>query len=404
MKTSHQQKLSESFKSIPKSYIREILNLANKPGMISFAGGLPNPKYFPNKQLAASSAEVLTHQAIDVLQYAGSQGYMPLRQWIATRYNAKYDLTISPNQIVITNGSQQTIDVTAKMLLNPGDQVLVEKPTYLGGLQALSAYRPEFIEVELEPDGINLLEVEKVCNTLNPKLMYAIPSFQNPSGICYSQEKKKDIAKLLKKNNLLLIEDDPYNELSFTNTINSPIYKYAPNHVLWSGSFSKMIAPGLRLGWVVLPSELISHFIKVKQACDLHSNNLSQHVIHHFLEHNNIEEHLSKIRDAYCHQLAYMQNLIQTIFPKEVKMTTPEGGMFLWLSFPSGINTDQLAANCLAEGVAIVPGNSFYAHSNNTSCIRINFSNSSKVQIFKGINIVAQELQKVMTKNIAFVD
>lgn len=403
MNNTHLPKLSMNFKRIPKSFIREILDVADQKNIISFAGGLPNPDYFPVDELKNSANEVFSQHGSSLLQYAGSQGFLPLREWIAERYSKKFNCTISPNNIVITNGSQQTIDVVAKMFIDQGDGVIVEKPTYLGGIQALSAYSPEFLEVDLENDGPNLEQIEAYCINHVVKLMYGIPNFQNPSGVCYSKEKREQLAFLLKTYNLLLLEDDPYHEIRFKGEEQLPLRILAPGQVIWTGSFSKMVAPGLRMGWAVLPDHLTAPFIRAKQSTDLQSNNLSQYILHHYLTHNNIDDHLLKVRKAYKTQCEFMQHKIRNYFPKSVKMTMPEGGMFIWLTLPEGINSEELIISCLEQGVAFVPGSSFYTSKNGIQNIRMNFSNSSFEKIEKGIKLMAIELKKVKDQKVSFV-
>lgn len=370
--------------------------------MISFAGGLPNPQFFPTEKLAESAKQVLTEKGIEVLQYAGSQGYLPLREWIAKRYNQKYGLHISAENIVITNGSQQTIDVVSKMFLNKDEGVIIEKPTYLGGIQAISGYSPTFLGVDLLEDGPDLEQLEQYCLNHVPKFMYCIPNFQNPSGICYSKSKREQLAELMHEYNLLVLEDDPYNEIRFDVDELPPLYKLAPNHVIWSGSFSKMVAPGLRMGWAVLPDGMTNPFIKTKQSTDLHSNNLSQSILYHFLTHHCIDEHLMTIRTAYKKQCLFMLKMIQKYFPNSIKTTTPQGGMFLWLTLPKDVSAEKLCTNCLNKGVAAVPGRSFFTNGSGDQHVRMNFSNASLQNIEAGIKIMAEELKILQHKTITF--
>ena len=392
MKSQINEKFSGNFQNIPLSFIREILNVSDRPNMISFAGGLPNADYFPCNELAVSAQEVICGQGRALLQYAGSQGFLPLREWIARRYNAKYGLQITPENVVITHGSQQTLDITAKMFLNPGDELIVEKPTYLGAIQAMSGYLPRFVEVDLYNDGPDLNQVEKACNEKKPKYMYGIPNFQNPSGICYSRKKREKLAVLLRKYGLLLLEDDPYNEVRFAGIDTPPVFCYAPENVLWSGSFSKMVAPGLRLGWLILPETLTPHFVKAKQSTDLHPNNLSQYILYHYLTHFDIDEHLGKIQKAYKRQCNTMKEMIRRYLPEEIAMTNPEGGMFLWLTLPESMNAEKLAYRCIEKGVAFVPGKSFFTNGEGSNCIRMNFSNTPENLIEKGIRIMGEEM------------
>lgn len=396
MENQFKKKLSENFKNIPPSFVREILDVADQQHIISFAGGLPNPSCFPAEQLAESAREVLLKQGTSVLQYAGSQGLLPLREWIAQRYNKKYGLKLDPLNIVITNGSQQTLDITAKMFIEKGDSIIVERPTYLGAIQAMSGYLPNFLPVELSDEGPDLDQVEKYCQNSHPKFMYSVPNFQNPSGVCYDYEHREKLASLLEENDLLLLEDDPYNEIRFEGNDLPPVFSMAPNHVFWTGSFSKMVAPGLRLGWVALPDGLVHDFIKAKQSTDLHSNNLSQYLLFHFFTHFDIEEHLTRTRAAYKVQCDAMKQMVTRYLPEEIKMTTPQGGMFLWLTLPEALDSEEMISSCLQRGMAFVPGRSFFTTSEGNQHIRMNFSNSNPDTIEKGMKILGEEMKARM--------
>lgn len=395
-KPSFEKKLSKNYRNIPPSFVRSILNVAENKEFISFAGGLPNPDLFPADEIRKSANAVLKESARNILQYAGSMGYYALREWIANRYANKYNMTISPGQVVITNGSQQAIDILSRLFINQGDGVVIEKPSYLGAIQALSAYRPEFCQVDLEEEGANLLQVEDWFWKDDVKLMYAVPNAQNPSGISYSADKRKHLAELLKCYDKFLIEDDPYNEIYFQDSFPAPVKKYADDNVAWTGSFSKMIAPGLRNGWVVLPDELVPHFDKAKQSTDLNPNNLTQFVIHHYLTNNDLEKHLQAVRKKYHEQYKAMQETINHYFPADVSCTTPSGGMFIWLTLPAGISSVDLVQETMKKGVVFVPGNSFYTDGSGQEHIRLNFSNAQLPDIEKGIKIIASELEKMM--------
>ncbi|WP_163713137.1 aminotransferase-like domain-containing protein [Mangrovibacterium lignilyticum] len=391
-----EEKFSTQYRNIPVSFVRSILNAIGQQKMISFAGGLPNPSLFPVGELAESTRAVMAAHGGTVLQYAGSMGYYPLREWIANRYSAKYGMSITPEMVLITNGSQQAIDVISKLFINPGDGVILEKPSYLGAIQAMSAYLPDFREVDLEEDGANLAQIEELFLDEDIKLMYAVTNAQNPSGISYSAEKRKDLAMLLRKYNQFLLEDDPYNEICFDGEFPAPVKKFAPDHVAWTGSFSKMVAPGLRNGWVVLPPALVPHFDKVKQATDLHPNNLTQYVLHHYLVHNDLDEHLQRIRTKYAGMAECMVEMLKRYLPDEVHITQPTGGMFIWLTLPEGLRADELIHRTMERGVIFVPGNSFYTKGQGSNHIRLNFTNAEPDDIQKGVAIMAEEMKKLL--------
>ncbi|MCY1721311.1 PLP-dependent aminotransferase family protein [Prolixibacteraceae bacterium Z1-6] len=390
-----EEKLSGQYRNIPPSFVRSILNVAGNKEMISFAGGLPNPGLFPVKELAESAQSVMQESGPTILQYAGSLGYYPLREWIANRYRQKYNMDISPEMVVITNGSQQVLDIMAKLFLNKNDSVILEKPSYLGAIQAFSAYQPNFYEVDMEANGANLMQVEEGFLNHDIKLMYTVPNAQNPSGISYSEEKRLDLAMLLKKYNQFLLEDDPYNEICFEGDFPAPIKKHAPDNVAWTGSFSKMVAPGLRNGWVVLPPELVPHFDKAKQSTDLNPNNITQYMLFHFLTHNNIDDHLAKINIKYAEQCLFMQQMLKKYLPENVQATQPSGGMFIWLTLPGNICSDELVKRTLKKGVVFVPGNSFFTNGQGAEHIRLNFTNAGFAEIEKGIKIIAEEMEEM---------
>ncbi|PTN09398.1 PLP-dependent aminotransferase family protein [Mangrovibacterium marinum] len=391
-----EEKFSAQYRNIPASFVRSILNAIGQQKMISFAGGLPNASLFPVEALAESTRAVMADSGHTILQYAGSLGYYPLREWIAARYSAKYEMEITPEMVVITNGSQQAIDILSKLLINPGDRVILEKPSYLGAIQSMSAYLPDFREVDLLKDGVDLSQVENLFRNDDIKLMYAVTNAQNPSGISYSLEKRKDLAMLLRKYNQLLLEDDPYNEICFGDEFPAPVRNFAPNHVAWTGSFSKMVAPGMRNGWVVLPPALVPHFDKAKQASDLHPNNLTQYVLHHYLTHNDLDEHLQRIRTKYASQAACMTEVLERYLPNEVQITPPTGGMFIWLTLPDGLRADELIHKTMERGVIFVPGNSFYTKGQGSNHIRLNFTNAEPAEIETGVKIIAEEMEKML--------
>jgi len=397
METNYESLISENCKNIPPSFIREILAVSEQPEFISFAGGLPNPQCFPVEQMRDAFIEMMNTEGSNTLQYSGSQGYYPLRNWICERYNKKYKLNITPENILITNGSQQALDMLGKLFINPGDPVMLERPSYLGAIQAFSAYRPKFHTIQLKSDGIDLDELEDVVLKTGSRVLYGIPNFQNPTGISYSAEIRENLAILLDWHGIMFIEDDPYNEIRFEGEFLPPVYALNPEKTVWCGSFSKMVSPGLRTGWICAPKAIMPHLLRIKQACDLHTNNVVQRMIHHFLAYNNIEEHLSKIRTAYKEQKDIMIESIKRHFPEEVSYTNPEGGMFIWVTLPEMLNSEKLIQTAIHEKVVFVPGKSFFTVDEGYCNLRLNYSNSTEEMIEEGI----RRLGKTMKKQIA---
>ena len=392
-------RFADRMKTTSKSFIREILKVTQQPEVISFAGGLPNPGSFPVEEIASASAKVLAQDGRNTLQYSTSEGYLPLREFISERYLRKSGLKIEPDDILITNGSQQGIDLIGKVFLNKGDRVVIERPGYLGAIQAFSIFEPKFQSVPLLDDGIDTDLLEKALGKDNTKLLYTIPNFQNPSGISYSGKKRKDVASILKKHNIVCVEDNPYGELRFTGEELPSIRNYSDNTILL-GTFSKIISPGLRIGWICAEKEIMEKLIVAKQAADLHSNSLSQRIVHQYLMDNDIDEHIRKIRSAYGKRRDLMVDAMAEYFPEEVRYTKPEGGMFLWVTLPERVSSLDLFELAVKENVAFVPGAPFYTDDGNgNNTLRLNFSNSDEEQIEEGIKRLARCLEKLL-KNV----
>ncbi len=391
---NYENYLSDCCKNIPRSFIREILSVAEQEDFISFAGGLPNPDFFPVEELKNGLASIFTDTGKETLQYAGSQGFLPLREWISSYYNTKYGMHTKASQYIITNGSQQALAIVSKAMINPGDVVALEKPSYLGGIQALSLNSPVFKQVSLNPDGVDLEELENVILNYGVKLFYAIPNFQNPSGISYSYTKKQELAALLEHYQTILVEDNPYGELHFKGENSAPIVGMLPNQTIWCGSFSKMISPGIRTGWICAPDEMVPWLIKIKQAVDLHTNNIVQRLIYHFLSNHDIESHLQKIRNAYGKQCRVMQNEVIKYFPEGSEITNPEGGMFIWVKLPEGYDTEKLIKIAIQKKVVFVPGRSFFTNGEGNRYMRLNFSNASEGMIIEGIARLSEAIKE----------
>jgi len=383
---------------IPKSFIREILKVTAEPEIISFAGGLPNPEFFPVEELKEATRKVLEEDGSEVLQYTVSEGYGPLRESIADRYWVKHKLKVDPDQILITNGSQQSLDLAGKIFINNSDRVLLEKPSYLGAIQAFSIYEPSFTHVNLDEDGVDTGQLESLIQKNRFKLFYVVPNFQNPTGISYSAEKRKRVGEIMSETNTWLVEDDPYGEIRFIGKDLPPISKYLNGKSIMAGSFSKIVAPGLRMGWVVAPEEVTEQMIVMKQGTDLHSNFLSQRIIHRFLLDNDLDQHIQKIKDAYRVQRNLMVEMIKTYFPEEVRFTQPEGGMFLWVTLPKYLKSIELFRLALENKVAFVPGNPFYTNGGGNDTFRLNYSNCNHEKIEEGIKRLGLLLQSCIVK------
>lgn len=385
---------ADGFKSIPKSFIREILKVTSHSDIISFAGGLPNPAFFPVQEIQAAAMKALEKDGRRLLQYGESEGYRPLREYIAARYKQKHNLEIMPEEILITNGSQQGLDLVSKVFLNKGDRVLIERPAYLGAIQAFSAYNADIRTINLLDDGPDIERLTEILDKESVKLFYGIPNFQNPTGISYSIEKRKQVAEIMKSFPSLFIEDDPYGDIRFSGENLPPIKSYLNEQTILLGSFSKTISPGMRMGWIVASKEIMQKLLIAKQLTDLHSNNLSQRVIYQYLMDNDFDNHINKIKETYKRQCDLMVEAILEHFPADVKVTQPQGGMFLWLRLKVSQDTMELFKIAIREKVAFVPGNSFYPKNDCHNTMRLNFSNSDEIKIKQGIKILGNILKK----------
>ena len=382
---------ADRISNVPRSFVREILRVTEDPDIISFAGGLPNPISFPHKEIAESAAAVFKDSSNEALQYGSTEGYKPLRDYIAKRYQNS-GLDVNPDNILMINGSQQGLDLIGKVFLNRDDVVLIERPTYLAALQSFGLYEPKFVSIPLLEDGVDLEVLEDMVESFNPKFFYSIPNFQNPTGITYSKNKREKIGDIFNENNTILVEDNPYGEIRFIGEDLPSIKNYIENSVLL-GSFSKIVSPGMRLGWIVADKEIMNHLITAKQASDLHSNYLTQMIVHRYLTGYDVENHIQDIRDMYRIQRDCMVNMIKKYFPSDVKYTKPEGGMFLWVTLPEDMSSMELFEIAIKENVAFVPGEAFYSNNPETNTLRLNFSNSNKKKIEEGIKRLGHALK-----------
>jgi len=387
---------SDRMGSVPQSFIREILKVAVDPSIISFAGGLPNPNLFPVDQIKSATQTVLDQYGVDALQYSNTEGHLPLREFISRRYKEKHDLDISVKNILITTGSQQGLDLLGKVIINKNDDLIIEEPGYLGAIQAFSVYRAKFNPVAVDEHGMDCAALKKAIDETNPKLMYTVPNFQNPSGITYTEENRKQVADILRGTRTMLIEDNPYGDLRFEGKEKTSFAKLIPDNTILLGSFSKTIVPAFRLGWIVAPDNIMEKLVIAKQAADLHSNYFAQCVIYQYLCDNDLDEHVDKIIELYRGQKQAMMSSIEKHFPTDVKYTNPEGGMFLWASLPNNLSAMKLFEAAIKEKVAFVPGDPFYVDNQITNSFRLNYTSANETTINEGI----KRLAKVIKENI----
>ncbi len=373
-----------------KSFIREILKVVQDKEIISFAGGLPNPISFPKEELRASMNRVITEQGDSAFQYATTEGHQGLRELIANRYVTSYGLDVTADDILITTGSQQALDLVGKVLINENDVVGVEIPGYLGAIQAFSMFQPKFVGVELTNEGLNIEDLKKTLDENDVKFLYTVPNFQNPTGLTYTKNNRKLVAQVMRGRNTFLIEDDPYGELRFSGEDAPYIATYDLEKSIIFGTISKIITPGMRIGWICTKNkEMIGHLVTAKQASDLHTNYFGQCTIYDYLTHYDLQSHIEKIKKLYLQQSTAMINAITQYFPSEVAYTKPEGGMFMWATLPEGMYSDALFERAIEKKVAFVPGNPFYTDNQSVRTMRLNYTNADEEMIYEGIRRLA---------------
>jgi 2-aminoadipate transaminase len=386
-----QGSLSAATETITSSAIRDLLHLTVQPEMISFAGGLPAPQCFPSEELTAAAERVLTEQPLAALQYGPTEGHAPLRQLLAGRM-ANQGMAVSVEQLLITSGSQQALDLLGKLLIDEGATVLVEQPTYLGALQAWRPYRPRFVSLPMDDDGLLPAAVEQALATgPRPRFLYTVSSFQNPTGVTLSVERRQALIAIAARYGLPIIEDDPYGELRYSGERPPTLAALdiaahgELRHVVYLSTFSKVLAPGLRVGWALLPAPLTDKFVQAKQGLDLHSSSLSQLVAYEASRNGLIDRHLPTIIATYGARRDAMLAALAQHMPPHVSWTQPEGGMFLWLRLPAEMDSAAILRRAIAEQVAFVPGATFHADGSGANTMRLNFSHAAPDRIREGV-------------------
>lgn len=373
---------------VPSSFLEELFRVSSDPSIISLAGGLPSSALIDVEGIRNAIITVMSEEGRAALQYSTTDGYLPLREYIAGRYRSRLGIPAAADEIQIVNGSQQCLDLFAKIFTNPGDHVGIERPGYLGAVEAFSFYEPVFDSIPLGDDGPDLAAFEHMVKSAPVKYFYGIPNSQNPSGITWSQENRKGISGLLSETGTLMYEDDAFGELFFDGKPRSPVKKFLPDRVVMSGSFSKIIAPGMRIGWIFAPKEILSRFNAAKQAADLHSNFLCQKIMHRYLTSHNLDEHIRSIVKVYRDRCTLMCDLFDDLLPG-LTHTTPVGGMFMMATLPEGLSSRNVFDEGVRNGVAVLPGLPFYVDGGGNDTIRLNFSAPSEDEITEGMRRLA---------------
>ena len=376
--------------AVPPSFLGRLFAVSADPSVISFAGGLPSPAILDAAGIAEAAADIFADKGPAALQYSTTDGYLPLRQFIADRYRRRVGLDVTAENIQIVNGSQQCLDLVGKCLIDPGDTVAIEAPGYLGAIEAFSLYQPRLSAVTLETGGPDLSALGRVVACDRPKFFYAIPNAQNPSGLTYSKSARRAVAELLDGSDTLLYEDDAFGELFFDGRPRRPIGADLTGRALLSGSFSKVLAPGMRCGWLVAPEEILKQFNIAKQAADLHSNHLCQLVLHRWLVTHDLDAQCRRVSRVYEENCRALTDALDDRCP-DLAHTTPEGGMFMLALLPKGISSLALFEEGVRHGVAVMPGPPFYL-AGGDDVIRLNFSNTDPERCSEGINRLSRAL------------
>jgi 2-aminoadipate transaminase len=388
-----QWQFSERAQQLQSSAIREILKITQRPEIISFAGGLPSPATFPVERLKAAYDKVLTETGKVALQYGPTDGYAPLREWVAN-YLSTEGSRILPEQILMVSGSQQALDLLGKVLIDEGSPALVETPSYLGALQAFSVYRPEFRSVATDDHGLVPASIEGLAK--GARLLYSLPNFQNPTGRSLSLERRQELVETCARLGLPLIEDDPYGALSYKGEPMPRMVSMNPEGVIYMGSFSKVLTPGIRLGYVCAPLPLVRRLELAKQAADLHTSTITQMVVHEVVKDGFLDQHIPTIRSLYGNQCQVMLEAMAEHFPAQATWTRPEGGMFIWVTLPKQIDAMKLLDQAIAARVAFVPGAPFYANEPQTNTLRLSFVTVPPERIREGIAVLGKLIKDQM--------
>ncbi len=407
MPTPWELRFANRTQRMKSSFIRELLKVTNQPDVISFGGGFPASELFPIEEMKAACDKVLTENGRKALQYTTTEGYDPLRQWIADDVN-KQGLSVTKDNILITTGSQQALDFVGRIFINNGDRVLTESPTYLGAIQAWNNYGPTYVTVDTDEDGLVTDNLEGIIKQ-NIKFMYVLPNFHNPLGVTMTLERRKRLIELASKYGVPLIEDDPYGKLLFEGEPITPIaaldsaYHHCgqgsfEGNVIYTSTFSKILAPGLRIGWVIGPAEAIKRMVHSKQGADLQCSTFDQYVAYEMAASDWLPEHIETIKRVYKERRDAMLQAFADFMPEGTTWTIPRGGLFLWLRLPEGCDSLELFPKAVEEKVAYVPGTPFYPNGGPKNTMRMNFSATNPEKIREGVRRLSVMIKKTMSE------
>ena len=392
--------MSNKARRMKASEIRELLKLTEKPDIISFAGGLPAPEVFPVREFEEAARYLLPRYGEKMLQYSTTEGFTPLREFLAN-YMQKYNVPAEVENIQITTGSQQALDLVGKVFIDEGDYIITSKPTYLGALSAWTPFNPNYLTVSMDDDGMIPEEIEEHLKRHKVKFIYVLPNFHNPAGVTISEERRKKIVELAEKYDTIIIEDDPYGELRFEGKDLTPLITLMKERVIYLSTFSKTLAPGTRIGWITAPKDILIKLTQAKQGADLHSSTVDQWLVYDLCSRGILREHVKKIRRLYKNRRDLMLKALKDYMPEhpEIKWTRPQGGLFLWMSLPEKFNTYDLLEKAIEKKVAFVPGGAFYpGRTEGFNTLRLNFSNAKEDQIVEGIKRLGELIKEELNK------
>ncbi len=390
--------LAKRTERMTSSIIRETLKLMSTPGLISLAGGMPAPELFPVREFTEACNFVLEDDAVRALQYGVTEGYSPLKQYLVDKMQ-KYGVPAKEENVLIVNGSQQALDLIGKVFLDPGDTVLTDGPTYLGALQAWQAYEARFVTVPLDEDGTRVDLIEDILKREPVKLIYCLPNFHNPAGVTLSLERRRMLVDVAARHGIFLVEDDPYGELRFEGQDITPLVVMHKENTIYLSTFSKTLAPGIRLGWISAPAKVIGRLVQAKQGADLHTSTFVQMVVNDICQRGFLRQHVRRIRETYKERCGVMLEAMEEHFPPGVHWTRPKGGLFLWVILPQGADSMELMEAAREQKVAFIPGTAFYPDpQDGRSALRLTFSNSSPEMIQEGIKRLGRALERHLSR------
>ncbi|NJN17294.1 MAG: PLP-dependent aminotransferase family protein [Oscillochloris sp.] len=396
-----EERIAEGARAMRSSAIRDLLKLTEQPDMISFAGGLPAPEMFPAEEISDYLERALAEEPVAALQYGPTEGHRPLRELLTVRM-AVLGITVPTEQVLVTAGSQQALDLIGRLLIDPGAPVAVESPTYMGALQAWQTLRPHYLTLPIDDDGLQIDALEALLmRGERPRFLYVVSCFQNPTGVTLSAERRRALVELAVRYDLLIVEDDPYGELYYEGSRTQPLAAIdcamhgSPRQVVYLSTFSKTLTPGLRVGWLSGPPEITTRLALLKQGFDLHTGSLAQIAATRACDDGLLERHVPRLREIYGERRNLMLHTLEELMPAGVRWTRPTGGMFVWLELPAGVNATQLLTKAITRRVAFVPGAPFFPNGGGESTMRLNFSHPSPERIQLGVQRLAAALADV---------